>query len=245
LSPTITDELPVELPAVRAGLLPARYGYRMQDVFGVRLRPLLADGARILDVGAGRAPTIAREDRPRGAYYVGLDSSHEELQAAPAGAYDETLHHDVTKPLDRDGQFDIAISWQALEHVDSLAAALENLRNALCRGGTLVAQLSGRYALFSLVARLAPHRVRVWAMSRWLNQPAAEKFPTRYDSCSARALERLLAGWNSHELVCFYRGASYLSPLRPIQRAYLVYESACARRDASNLATHYLIIAKR
>jgi SAM-dependent methyltransferase len=245
VSPTIRDELAVELPDVRAGLLPDRYGYRMQDVFLVRLAPLLTDGVRVLDVGAGRAPTIATEDRPPGSWYAGLDISDSELRAAPDGAYDELLVHDVTRPLEREGEFDVAISWQALEHVDCVPAALENLRRSLRIGGTLVAQLTGRYALFALISRLVPHRARVWALSRWLDQPSAEKFPTRYDHCSARALERLLAPWSEHLVVPFYRGASYLSPLRPIQQAYLVYESALARRDARNLATHYLIIAKR
>jgi hypothetical protein len=109
----------------------------------------------------------------------------------------------------------------------------------------LVAQLSGRYALFALLARLLPHRARVWGMTRLLDEPAHEKFPVRYDGCSAGALERLLGRFSSHEVVPFYRGASYLSPLRPIQRVYLVYESALARWDARNLATHYLIIANR
>ena len=217
----------------------------MQDVFAVRLAPALIPGVRVHDVGAGRAPTIAAEDRPPGVRYVGLDSAADELAAAPRGAYDEVLVHDVTRPLGRDGEFDLAISWQVLEHVDGLAPALENLRAALRVGGTLVAQLSGRYSLFAVIARLLPHRARVWALARSLGAPSQEKFPTRYDDCSARALERLLAPWSTREVLSFYRGASYLTPLRPIQRAYLVYESALARRDARNLATHYLIIAKR
>jgi SAM-dependent methyltransferase len=245
VSPTITDEPPVELADVRAGLLPARYGYRMQDVFLVTLAPLLTPGVRVLDVGAGRAPTIAAAGRPPGCRYVGLDASPEELAAAPDGSYDEVIVHDVTRPLTIDAAFDIAISWQVLEHVESLPAALENLRNALADGGTLLAQLSGRYAAFALFARLLPHRLRAAAMARWLEQPQEEKFPIRYDHCTARELERLLASWSSSEIVPFYRGATYLSHLRQLQRVYLAYESALAGRDARNLATHYLIIAKR
>jgi SAM-dependent methyltransferase len=216
----------------------------MQDVFRTRLAPALCDGVRILDVGAGRAPTLPSDARPRGSWYVGLDSSAEELAQAPPGAYDETIVHDVTRPLHREQQFDVAISWQVLEHVESVAAALETIRSALRVGGTLVAQLSGRYALFAVIARMMPHRLRAFVLSRWLDH-AEEKFPTRYDRCWAGALDRTLARWSAHELVPFYRGASYLTPLQPIQRAYLAYESALAGRDARNFATHYLIIAKR
>jgi SAM-dependent methyltransferase len=245
VSPTIRDEPPAELEDVRAGRLPDRYGYRMQDVFIARLTPLLVPGARILDVGAGRAPTLALRDRPPGSWYAGLDISAAELAAAPAGAYDELLIHDIATPVSADARFDLAISWQVLEHVGDLAAALENLRLLLRPGGTLFAQLSGSNAAFSLIARALPHRARAHALSRWLGHSSNEKFPIAHQRRTADVLERALAPWSTSEIVPFYRGATYFAPLRPVQRAYLVYESALARRQARNLATHYLIIADR
>jgi SAM-dependent methyltransferase len=245
VSPTITDVPPVELAAVRAGELPPRYGYRMQDVFSVWLAPLLTDDVSVLDIGAGRAPTVALEARPPGCRYVGLDSAADELAAASPDAYDETIVHDITRPLVLERGFDVVISWQVLEHVESVPAALENIQRALRVGGTLLAQLSGRYAAFALLARVLPHRLRVWLMSRRLGHVQAEKFPVRYDHCTARDLERLLEPWSSREIIPFYRGATYLSELRLLQRVYLGYESALAGRDARNFATHYLIIAKR
>lgn len=211
----------------------------------VWLAPLLEPGVRVLDVGAGRAPTLAPSERPPGCRYVGLDVSAAELAAAPPGSYDETVVADLGAPVALDESFDLAISWQVLEHVESLPAALENLRGLLRAGGTLLAQLSGRYAAFALLARALPHRVRAVAMSRWLDQPQEEKFPVRYDHCTARELERLLTPWSSSEIVPFYRGATYLSHLRQLQRMYLAYETALVCREARNLATHYLIIAKR
>jgi hypothetical protein len=47
------------------------------------------------------------------------------------------------------------------------------------------------------------------------------------------------------EIVPFYRGAPYFRFSRPLQRAYLAYESAIERHDRRNLATHYLVVAKR
>src|SRR5581483_4937368 len=100
MSPTIIpDELPVEHEAVQAGLLPARYGYRLQDVFLRELQPRLTPGISILDVGAGRSPTLALEARPAGCRYAGLDISADELEAAGPDAYDEVIAADVTAPF--------------------------------------------------------------------------------------------------------------------------------------------------
>jgi SAM-dependent methyltransferase len=244
MSPTIRDEPPVELEDVRAGRLPERYGYQMQSVLLERLEPLLVPGVAILDVGAGRSPTIAREQRPAGCRYVGLDISAQELDQAEPRAYDEKIVQDVGRPLIVERPFDIVISWQVLEHVHELDRAFENLRLALRPGGTLLAQLSGSYAAFALLARVMPHRLRVWAMTRFLGHPEELKFPTHYDRCYSRALRAMLSSWSSVEIVSFYRGAGYFGAFRPLQVAYLAYEAAIERRALENLATHYLVVAR-
>jgi SAM-dependent methyltransferase len=246
MSPTIyADEPPQELADVSAGRLPDRYGYRMQDVLLERLRPLLVDGVRILDVGGGRSPTIAPEDRPAGCTYVGLDVSADELTSAPPGAYDGAVVHDVSTPHPELRDFDLILSWQVLEHVSELHRALDNLRLMLRPGGVLLAQLSGANAAFALLARVMPHRLRVYAMARFLGHPGELKFPTRYDRCTDRAMRGMLADWAAVEIVPFYRGAPYFAVARPLQSLYLHYEDAVARRHLVNLATHYLIVAQR
>ena len=246
MSPTIYhDEPPVELQEVRGGRLPARYGVRMQDIFLDRLAPLMHPGINILDVGPGRSPTLDPRDRPAGCRYVGIDISSEELEEAGPGAYTEAFTHDVTLPIEEVGEFDLVISWQVLEHVSSMEAALANLRAILRPGGTMLAQTSGSLAVFALLSRMIPHKGRVWLMERLLDHPRELKFPTRYDRCHARALDQLLAEWSDVELIPFYRAATYFSMARPLQRAYLVYEDAIARHTVRDLATHYLIVATR
>jgi SAM-dependent methyltransferase len=246
MSPTIyADEPAQELEEVRAGRLPERYGRRMQDTLLERLRPLLVDGVRILDVGAGRSPTVAPEDRPPGCVYVGLDISEEELSSAPAGAYDRTVVRDVSEPVPELGDFDVILSWQVLEHVPRLDRALANLRAMLRPGGVLLAQTSGSFAAFSILARVTPHRVRVLAMSRFLGHPEELKFPTRYDRCYDTAMRRMLADFSAAEIIPHYRGAPYFGMWRPLQQCYLVYENTVERRRMVNLATHYLIVATR
>jgi SAM-dependent methyltransferase len=199
----------------------------------------------ILDVGAGRYPTIAPADRPSGCRYVGLDIESQELAAAAPGAYEEEVVADVTEPLGRDEEFDLIVSWQVLEHVSPLAAAFENLRTALRPGGTMLAQLTGSNAGFALLGRLMPHAMRVRIATRLLGHQAEEKFPTRYDRSTHRSLAAMLSAWSEVEIVPFYRGAPYFRFSRPLQRAYLAYESAIERHQRRNLATHYLVVAKR
>jgi 2-polyprenyl-6-hydroxyphenyl methylase/3-demethylubiquinone-9 3-methyltransferase len=244
VSPTIDEAPPEELADVRAALLPARYGHRMQDVFLKRLRPLLVPGVTILDVGAGRSPTLAPADRPADCRYLGLDISADELEAAGDDAYDATYVHDIVMPLEDLRDIDVIISWQVLEHVSSLPLALANLHAMLKPGGTLLAQLSGSFAAFALAARVMPHRLRVKAMARYLGHAEEHKFPTHYDHCHARAIRSMLNEWESGELVAFYRGAPYFSFSRPLQRLYLSYENLIESRSMNNLATHYLIIAR-
>jgi SAM-dependent methyltransferase len=246
VSPTIEIGAPAEeMPMVEAGVLPARYARQMQDDLFVRAQPLLVRDVSILDVGAGRYPTIGPADRPPGCRYVGLDIEAEEIAAAGPDAYDETIVDDVTAPLHRDEEFDLILSWQVLEHVSPLADALENLRRSLRPEGTLLAQLTGSNAAFAVLGRLLPHRAKLWVATRLLGHKEEEKFPTRYDRSSRRALERLLGPWAEVEIVPFYRGATYFTFSRPLMRAYLAYESAIERRGATNLATHYLVVAKR
>jgi SAM-dependent methyltransferase len=244
VNPATDHATPDELEDVRAGRLPARYGYRMQDVLLERLRPLLVEGVTILDVGAGRDPMLAPVDRPDGCRYLGLDISAEELAAAEAGAYDETYVHDIAEPLADLCDVDVIISWQVLEHVSSLPHALANLQTMLRPGGTLLAQTSGSYAAFALASRAMPHRLRVKALTRYLGHLEEDKFPTHYDHCTARALGKLLGSWEWSEVVPFYRGAPYLSMSRALQRVYLGYENLIAARGWANLATHYLVVAR-
>jgi SAM-dependent methyltransferase len=217
----------------------------MQDVFAVRLAPYLHAGVRILDIGAGASPTVPPAERPPKTVYVGLDRSADGLRSADPGAYDEALIQDIRTPLEREAWFDLAVSWQVFEHVRGLDLVIENARRALKPGGALVAQLSGSNAIFSQAARIIPHRARTWAMRHWLDHDHEGKFPLEHERRTAGRLEQLLRPWSTAEIVPYYRGATYLGAWRLLQRAYLRYENAIARRDMRNLATHYLVIATR
>jgi SAM-dependent methyltransferase len=175
---------------------------------------------------------------------VGLDVSADELARAPDGWYDEILVSDVAKRLPRlSDQFDLAVSWQVLEHVKPLNAALENIRSYLRPGGRFVATLSGRFSAFGLLNQVVPEHWGAIAMQRLLGRRPETVFPAYYDKCWHGALKKLLTDWGRVEIVPYFIGAGYFSFSKVLLRLYLGYENwACKHRHA-NLATHYLIDA--
>jgi SAM-dependent methyltransferase len=226
--------------------LPERYFDPWHERFEALMAPELVHGVSILDVGAGRQATLPRARRPTGCCYVGLDVSLDELAAAPAGDYDEIVVGNIAAPMpELDERFDLVVSWQALEHVRPLSAAFDNMRRYLRPGGLLLVQISGRYAFFALLGRLLPHRVGTWGMQRFLDRDPESVFPAFYDDCTYDRLTQLLEPWSEREIVPLYCGGGYLGFSRLLQRPYLRYENWTARHDHRNLATHYLVSARR
>ncbi len=226
--------------------LPARYDEGWTPPFDNRVSRVLRPGITILDVGAGRQPTIPRDRRPPGCHYVGLDISATELAAAPPGSYDETWVADTTKHVaELDGRFDLVISWQVLEHVKPIEDAFENFWLYLRPGGRFICQLSGTFSCFGLANRILPHSLTVMLLHRLVQRDPATVFPAHYHHCWHNALRRALHSWNQVEILPRYIGAQYLGAIPPIQWLYLRYEGWALRTQQKDLATHYIIDAGR
>jgi SAM-dependent methyltransferase len=236
--------IPEESAAVQP--LPARYYEDWRAPFYSRAGEALAAGARILDVGSGARPALPRDLLPASCTYAGLDVSAAELERAGEGAYDEMYVCDLTQRLETlEDRFDLIVSWQVLEHVKPLRAALENLRAYLRPGGLMVAQLSGRFSVYALVASAVPARLGEIASHRLLGRDPETMFATHYDHCYDRALRKLLRPWSDWEIEPRYRGGVYLDFSPTLRAVYLRYEDWIARRGYASLATHYLVSARR
>lgn len=226
--------------------LGSRYAESWYGPFDEAAGRLLRPGVRVLDVGAGRLPTIAADQRPAGCHYVALDISDAELRSSPDGSYDDFVVSSLgtAVPQLRE-RFDLVISWQVLEHVKPLAPALENARSYLVPGGHLVAMLSGRFSLPALANLALPRPLAAKLVARVMRRERETVFPAYYDGCYHSRLRELLEPWSSARITPRYTGAAYLHFSRALQSAYLRYEDWAARGRHANLATHYLIDATR
>ncbi len=231
-----------------ASRLPERYEKPWRQPFEEAIFERLTPGCAVLDIGSGRHPTIPFDKRPADTAYTGLDISLEELLEAGPGAYGETVEADASlrqeNLIDR---FDLVVSWQVLEHVRDLESTIESIRDYLKPGGRFVAMFSGGRSVFGLINRTLPDRLGSRIVDRTMNRTENNipVFPAHYDRCTAKDLDPLFADWSTYELTPLYHGAAYFNFLPPLRSAYLVYENSIHRRNAANLATHYLVVAER
>lgn len=225
--------------------LPQRYAVGWREPFETRAREFFSPGVSILDVGAGRKPSFPRSDRPQGCTYVGADILESELNLAKGG-YDDAVSTDIRlfdTRLDRG--FDIALSFQVLEHIKPLSAAVENIRRYLRPGGVFVSQLSGGLALYAVLNRMIPQPVSKELMHRLLGRPKDSVFPATYDKCTRKGLNETFAGWSQVSIESRWIGANYFRFAAPLQSAYLRVEDWAMQRGFENLAPYYVLTARR
>lgn len=214
--------------------------------FRAAIRSELRPGSVVIDVGGGRHPAIRRPDLPPDATYIGLDLSERELMAAPPGSYDRVIIGDVVERQPHlEDCADLVVSWQVLEHVAPLAVASANIHYYLRPGGLLVVQLSGGRSAFALINRMIPDRLAKVAMKRLLRRDPESVFPAPYDRCTYSALSQTLEDWSDARIVPRYRGAQYFGFLTPLQIPYILFEDLLVRGDHKDLATHYVVVARR
>ena len=110
---------------------------------------------RVLDIGCGAAPGL-RYFHGRGIAAVGIDISADGLRAARQLLPEARLVRcDLEMPLPiADGQFDLALLSEIVEHVGQLPPLFAEVRRVLRPGGALVLTTPNLWDVRRLVARL-------------------------------------------------------------------------------------------
>jgi SAM-dependent methyltransferase len=231
---------------VREFPLPPRYEQEWGTEFWRFVDRALPPGATILDVGAGRRPTILPSRRPDSTRYVGLDISGEELQEAEPGSYDETVIADAQREVpELVERFELIVAWQVLEHFRDLPSAAAQFYRYAKPGGWFVSTVSGKYALFSIANRILPDAIGSRMVAYLMRRPVETVFPAHYDHCDERGLHEAFAGWDELHVIPLWRGADYFGRLPGVRGLYVRYEDWALAKGHGNLATHYTVAARK
>jgi SAM-dependent methyltransferase len=213
--------------------------------FHEAIRQNARQGSVILDIGSGRQPSVPAALRESAGAYIGLDLSEAELRRAGPDAYDSLIVANLAERVPALVEtVDLAVSWQVLEHVAPMSAAIDNIRAYLRPGGVLIAGFSGAWSAFAIPNRIVPHALARFALGRLLGRDPETVFPAPYDSCTYSAMKSAFAGWSDVQIVPRYRGAGYFGFLPPLQWLYLKFEDMLERGHHLDLATHYLVVAR-
>lgn len=219
--------------------LPVRYQetQALSELLVGRVAEFLTEGMQVLDVGAGRTPTLPQRLRQI-CTYVALDQSEVELGLA-AASYDEIVVSDVLVSVPAlFERFDLIISCHAFEHMADVPLALRRLRAYVKENGALLALTAGRFSAHALANQILPRGVG----SQLVGRPSHSVFPARYHRCWYAALLESLVPWNEVTVTPIYLGANYFGFSQRLQRAFIRYENWAASHP--NLASHYLIDAR-
>lgn len=226
--------------------LASRRGGLSEFVYGLVPR-LLRPGLRVLDVGGGSTPTIRPEVVAElGLRVVGLDTSAERLQQAPAGAYHDFIVGDVAS-VKIPGRFDLVLSSAVLEHVRDVEAAIGNMAASLSENGLMAHFLPCRHAPFAIINRLLGDRLsRTVLLGLHPERGQIAGFPAYYDRCVASALSAICvrSGLEVVELKPYYV-SEYFEFCLPLHVVDVVRQLVLARLDWPDLAETLTIVARK
>jgi len=217
----------VRLSAAHDRLLATELTLDGNQDFKLRLVPEhLRQGMVVYDVGGGKHPSVSRERKlDLGLRVVGLDISAAELDAAPAGCYDERVRADITLYQGR-GDGDLAICDALLEHVRDTGAALAGMASMLRSGGRALLFVPSRYAAYAALNRMLPQSWKRRLLFRiFPGSVGAQGFPAFYDRCTPAAIAAL-AERNGFavELVRTYFHSTYFTFCLPLHAAWRAWQ---------------------
>ncbi len=180
------------------------------DLGDMRPEQLFEVAHEVADVGGGKKPFVQAYgkgvDERR---YVGIDIDPDELKAAPAGTYTETRVVDLLDPpQDLDGQFDLVICRNTLEHVTNNEIAVGSLVALLRPGGRCFIKLPCRKAAFAKLNTKLPNEFKRRLMHWVFPGKSGDGFPAYYDRCTPAEMRGLL---NAHGMVVRAESRRYWS----------------------------------
>ena len=225
------------------------HGYRGDGSFDfmAAIRSALRPGMLVLDIGGGKRPAIAPDLKESlSLRVIGVDIAQEELDAAPAGFYDQTICGDITKEIALPAA-DLAISRSVTEHVADPGAMYFNILHALRPGAFLISYVPNKFAPYALVNAALPNGLSKVLLSFFHWESKEETgFPARYRHCYPSRLEALLSGVGFRDVQIHpsYR-SEYCNFFLPLHASELAWQIFTSRLNQRNLCETFTVIARK
>jgi SAM-dependent methyltransferase len=167
-------------------------------------------GARVLDIGCGRADFLAPVYAGKRARVVGCDPDQAALRLnATIGPRAAGLADDL--PF-ADATFDAAVLVFVLEHLERPARALVEIARVLRSGGRIVFLTPNAWNYNTWLIRLAPPALRERLARGLHGRGERDTYPVRYRANTPRRVEALLAGAGFRPIALILHGdPTYIS----------------------------------
>jgi SAM-dependent methyltransferase len=150
-------------------------------------------GDVVYELGGGSRPFISPERKAElSLRVVGLDINGEELAAAPCGAYDYTITHDLCSYSGL-GDADVVICQATLEHVPDTVCAMRAIASTLRPGGRAFIFAPCRNAVFARLNMILPEGLKQKLLFTLFPHKAEghDGFKAYYDHCTPSGIEVL------------------------------------------------------
>lgn len=195
------------------------YNTLYQEKIELHLQP----GQRLLDAGCGRYMTFCKAFSDRAAA-VGIDLEpflDTDNRRAPFGVRGDL--HRLPFPAE---WFDTIISRSVVEHLENPERVFREFFRVLRPGGKVVIITPNKYDYVSLIAAWTPYRLHRALVSRILQVPEDDVFPTLYRANTPSAIRKAMASAglaeSEVELINHYPAYLMFSPI--LFRLGVLYE---------------------
>jgi ubiquinone/menaquinone biosynthesis C-methylase UbiE len=205
-------------------------------------------GQTVVDVGGGRSCRFAKyRDPNKNIRLVAVDISAEELSHNVD--VDERLTVDIVEDLAfGDCEIDIITSRSVVEHLPDVEAFIRHSARVLRPGGYMVHAFPSKFAPFSLINQVLPHRISERVVHFLI--PGSEGrlgFRAYYDRCYYSGFRRLLErhGYEIVDEAIGYYQSRYFDFLFPLYALSALYELLLVAFKPKDLAARVLIVARK
>ncbi|MDO8639017.1 MAG: class I SAM-dependent methyltransferase [Candidatus Daviesbacteria bacterium] len=202
----------------------------------------------VLDVGAGRTiPYISLLSPQANPTLIALDFNEKEL--AFNKHFDKKIVADLNEKLPLTNKsVDLIISRYTLEHLKNMDNFLKESNRVLKTKGKSIHLFSCKYAPFSLLNQLLPHKISHLLLSHFIpGGTDIHGFKTHYNYCNYSSVKKLFKknGFEVKNLYLSYYQSRYYNFFVPFYLLSILYESILNLLNLKNLGAYILIESQK